>query len=429
MPLANVTLDDKYTRSGPRLPDGVQALVRLPLMQRERDRAAGLNTAGFISGYRGSPLGAYDNALWQARKHLEQHHILSAGVNEDLAATAIWGTQQVNLFPGAHVRRRVRHLVRQGPRRRPLRRRVQARQRRRHARSTAACSCSPATTTAASRRRCRTRASRCCQRAMMPVLNPADVQDYLDFGLLRLRDVALLGLLGRLQGDRRHGRKLGASVDVDPQRVEIVHADDFALPPGGLNIRWPDPPLEQERRLHGPKMHGGRTRSRARTASTASCSIRPARGSASSPPARPTSTCARRSTISASTTRGARDARHAPLQGRHDVAARAERRARFAAGSRKSSSSRRSARFIEDQLEQHALQLGPTRGRASSASATSTAACCCRPNGELHAGAMSRSAIAARLASCMGAHAATLRRAARACCAAYERVAGTPART
>src|SRR5205085_5263600 len=105
MTLPAVSLDDKYTlRSGRIYLSGVQALVRLPIMQRQRDQNAGLNTGGFISGYRGSPLGVYDNALWQARKHLEAQNVrFQPGLNEDLAATAVWGSQQVNLFPGAAV--------------------------------------------------------------------------------------------------------------------------------------------------------------------------------------------------------------------------------------------------------------------------------------------------------------------------------------
>src|SRR3974377_347273 len=103
--LARVSLGDKYTlRSGRIYLSGIQALVRLPLMQRQRDRAGGLNTAGFISGYRGSPLGSYDNALWQAQRLLEQNDIrFHPGLNEDLAATAVWGSQQVGLFRGAKV--------------------------------------------------------------------------------------------------------------------------------------------------------------------------------------------------------------------------------------------------------------------------------------------------------------------------------------
>ena len=92
-----ISLDDKYSATSGRVYlSGAQALVRLPLMQYQRDRAAGLNTAGFISGYRGSPLGVYDLALWQAQKFLDQNQIrFVPGINEDLAATAVWGSQQV----------------------------------------------------------------------------------------------------------------------------------------------------------------------------------------------------------------------------------------------------------------------------------------------------------------------------------------------
>jgi len=99
-----VTLDDKYTLDrGRAFMTGTQALVRLPMLQRTRDLASGLNTAGFISGYRGSPIGSFDQALWRASKYLAENRIrFQPAVNEDLAATSIWGTQQLNLFPGAH---------------------------------------------------------------------------------------------------------------------------------------------------------------------------------------------------------------------------------------------------------------------------------------------------------------------------------------
>src|ERR671923_163908 len=98
-----ISLDQKYTQgTGHVFLPGLRALVRLPMAQIRRDRAMGLNTAGFISGYRGSPLGGYDQQLFAARKHLEQYNIkFQPGVNEDLAATAIWGSQQLNLTHGA----------------------------------------------------------------------------------------------------------------------------------------------------------------------------------------------------------------------------------------------------------------------------------------------------------------------------------------
>ena len=103
MDLAKASLDDKYTQeTGRGFLTRTQALIRVMLLQRERDLRAGLNTAGFVSGYRGSPLGGLDQALWRAQKHLATHHVkFQPGVNEDLAATAIWGSQQLNLFPGA----------------------------------------------------------------------------------------------------------------------------------------------------------------------------------------------------------------------------------------------------------------------------------------------------------------------------------------
>src|SRR5256714_4379830 len=101
--LAKATLEDKYTVARGRVfLTGTQALIRLLMLQRTRDELAGLNTAGFVSGYRGSPLGGLDQAPWRAQKHLESHHIkFQPGVNEDLAAAAIWGSQQVTMFPKA----------------------------------------------------------------------------------------------------------------------------------------------------------------------------------------------------------------------------------------------------------------------------------------------------------------------------------------
>ena len=98
--MLKVSLDDKYVfERGKILVNGTQLLVKLPLLQKKIDELNGLNTAGFISGYRGSPLGAYDKALWQAKDYLKSNSInFSPGLNEDLAATAVWGTQQPDLL-------------------------------------------------------------------------------------------------------------------------------------------------------------------------------------------------------------------------------------------------------------------------------------------------------------------------------------------
>ena len=102
-PLLNITLEDKYALGQGRVfLTGTQALVRLLLLQHQRDALVGLDTAGYVSGYRGSPLGGLDQALWKAKQHLSDNQVIfQPGVNEDLAATALWGTQQVNLSPGA----------------------------------------------------------------------------------------------------------------------------------------------------------------------------------------------------------------------------------------------------------------------------------------------------------------------------------------
>ena len=138
----HVTLDDKYDLTKSRIfVTGTQALVRLCLMQKERDRRAGLNTAGYVTGYRGSPLGGLDQQFIRAPSARSTQHDIKfqAGLNEDLAATALLGHAAGRAARRGQVRRRVRHLVRQGPGRRPHRRRVPPRQPRRHLASTAAC--------------------------------------------------------------------------------------------------------------------------------------------------------------------------------------------------------------------------------------------------------------------------------------------------
>jgi indolepyruvate ferredoxin oxidoreductase len=154
MELTKATLEDKYTvERGRVFLTGTQALIRLLMLQRASDAAAGLNTAGFVSGYRGSPLGGLDLALARAQKHLERSHIrFQPGVNEDLAATAIWGTQQVTMFPKAKYDGVFGMWYGKGPgvdRCGDVFKHA-------NAAGTAACWCSPATTTPPSPRPCRT---------------------------------------------------------------------------------------------------------------------------------------------------------------------------------------------------------------------------------------------------------------------------------
>jgi indolepyruvate ferredoxin oxidoreductase len=99
------SLDDKYTQpSGKIYLSGNQALVRLSIQQRMRDAASGFNTGAYVSGYRGSPLGRFDMEMWRAKSILAVHNIhFRAAVNEDLAATALWGSQYIGSFPGNKV--------------------------------------------------------------------------------------------------------------------------------------------------------------------------------------------------------------------------------------------------------------------------------------------------------------------------------------
>ena len=244
------TLEHKYTRRDGRIYlSGVQALVRLPLMQQLRDAAAGLNTGGFVSGYRGSPLGGFDLELWRARKHLEAARVrFQPGVNEDLGATMVWGTQQTNLFPGAKVDGVYAMWYGKGPgvdRCGDVFKHGNAAGTSRHGGVLAL---------AADDHACRSSTLPHGSEdefvsAMMPVLNPAGVQDILDLGLVGW---AMSRYTGRWIGFKTIAETVesSASVQVDPFARQIVLPEDFELPPGGLSIRWPDPPMDQEMRLH-----------------------------------------------------------------------------------------------------------------------------------------------------------------------------------
>jgi indolepyruvate ferredoxin oxidoreductase len=247
---SSITLEDKYTRTEGRIYlSGVQALVRLPLMQQMRDRAAGLNTGGFISGYRGSPLGGFDLELWRAKKHLAASKIeFTPGLNEDLGATMVWGTQQTNLFPGATVDGVFAMWYGKGP---GVDRCGDVFK---HGNAAGTSKHGGVLALAADDHACRSSTLPHGSElefvsAMMPVLNPAGVQDILDMGMLGW---AMSRFTGRWVGFKTIAETVesSASVNVNPHQLDIVLPEDFVLPPGSLNIRWPDPPLDQEMRLH-----------------------------------------------------------------------------------------------------------------------------------------------------------------------------------
>jgi len=247
--LARVTLDDKYTlEQGRVFLTGMQALVRLPMLQRQRDLAAGLNTAGFVSGYRGSPLGGYDAALWAAGRFLKRSHVhFQPGVNEDLAATAVWGTQQVNLWPGASYDGVFSIWYGKGP---GVDRSGDVFK---HGNIAGSARHGGVLLLAGDDHGCKSstlphQSEPAFMSASIPVINPAGVQEYIDLGLYGW---ALSRFSGCWVGFKCVGDTVesSGSVSVDPLRLDIRLPEGVELPPGGLNIRYPDTPMAQEERL------------------------------------------------------------------------------------------------------------------------------------------------------------------------------------
>ncbi|MFB9126736.1 indolepyruvate ferredoxin oxidoreductase family protein [Paraburkholderia dipogonis] len=253
--LTAVSLDDKYTLEKGRVyMSGTQALVRLPMLQKARDRRAGLNTAGYVSGYRGSPLGALDQGLWKAKQHLKEHDVVfQPGVNEDLAATAVWGTQQLNLWPGAKVDGVFGMWYGKGPgvdRTGDVFKHANA----------AGTDPNGGVLVLAGDDHAAKSSSVAHQSEHMfvasgiPVLYPASVQEYLDYGLHGWAMSRYAGLWVAMKCVTDVVES-SASIDIDPDRLQIVMPEDFDMPAGGLNIRWPDPPLAQEARLLNHKWY------------------------------------------------------------------------------------------------------------------------------------------------------------------------------
>jgi indolepyruvate ferredoxin oxidoreductase len=250
---ADYRLEHRYARERGRVYlTGVQALVRLPLMQRRRDLAAGLSTAGFISGYRGSPLGTYDLALWQAKQELESHHVrFSPGVNEDLAATAVWGSQQAGLFEGPRYDGVFAIWYGKGP---GVDRSCDALKHGNYAGASAKggvlvlAGDDPGAKSSSIAHQSEPALIHCG----IPVLNPSDVQEYLDFGLQGFA-------LSRYSGSWIAMKCLTDTVDsarsvaIDPERVRIALPDDFERPEG-LHIGWQNFPLAVEKRLYQQRL-------------------------------------------------------------------------------------------------------------------------------------------------------------------------------
>ena len=254
--LETVTLDDKYSLdAGRAFMSGVQALVKLPMLQRQRDALQGKNTAGFISGYRGSPLGGYDQALWKAKDYLQaQHIVFQPGVNEELAATALWGTQQLGFAPpGSNKFDGVFGIwYGKGP-------------------GVDRCSdvfkhANMAGTTPwggvlavagddhiAKSSTAAHQSDHIFKACGTPVFFPASVQDILDLGL---HGIAMSRFSGVWSGMKTIQEivESSATAVIDPDRVNIV-IPEFEMPAGGIHIRWPDDALSQEARLFDYKWY------------------------------------------------------------------------------------------------------------------------------------------------------------------------------
>ena len=262
MSFVPVTLDDKYTQERGRVfLSGVQTLTRLLILQAQRDRTAGLNTAGFVTGYRGSPLGGLDRALVQAGAQLKAHDIsFQPGVNEELAATSIWGSQQLHFLPQPKYDGVYAMWYGKGPgadRCGDVFKHANYAGSARHggvlvvagddhgAKSSSIAHQSDHQFVAAG----------------IPVLAPAGIQEFLDFGI---HGWAMSRYSGLWVGFKitSEAAESSASVEVDPGRVQVRLPADFDLPPEGLSIRWPDDRFAQERRMAEYKVYAAQAYAR-----------------------------------------------------------------------------------------------------------------------------------------------------------------------
>ena len=361
MTLRTVSLDDKYIQQEGRIfITGTQALVRLPLMQHLRDKAEGFHTGGYISGYRGSPLGGYDQQLWAAKKHLQAHHVVfNPGVNEDLAATACWGTQQLGFHGETDYKGVFAIWYGKGP---GVDRTGDAF---RHGNLAGSHpkggvlalmgddhTCESSTTAHQS--------EYAMVDAMMPVLNPAGVQELLDYGIYGWALSRYAGVWVGLKC-MKDTIDASATVDVSPQRVQIRTPD-----------RLPDACGRPQHSLARSSARAGDAAAHLEAGSGQS--IRPRQ------PARPRdlrfAQCEARHRHLRQVLHGRapgapvpghrRDrsaaAGPAPVQGRHDLPARAAGRGRFRAGAREDHRRRGEAR-----ADRAAAQGNPVRRRERAA--------------------------------------------------------------
>ena len=244
--LGAISLDDRYTlRRGRVLLSGTQALVRLALMQRRRDLAAGLNTAGFVSGYRGSPLAGLDREFSRAKPHLDAHHVVfRPGLNEDLAATAVWGSQQLGLFKGARYEGVFSMWYGKGPgvdRSMDVIRHAHAAGTSRHGGALLLVGDDHGAISSTLPHQ----SEHNLISAMVPLISPGGVGEFLDYGLLGF---AMSRYCGGFVGFKCQTDivECTATIDVDDDRL-VISQPALDLPE--LGPRWPDSSHALERRL------------------------------------------------------------------------------------------------------------------------------------------------------------------------------------
>jgi len=255
MTLKNVTLDDKYDLTQSRVfVTGYQALIRATLMQQERDKRAGLNTAGYVSGYRGSPLGGLDQQFMRAKPHLDQHNVVfQSGLNEDLAATAVWGTQQAELRGEGKYDGVFGMWYGKGPgvdRTGDVFRHANFAGSSKHGGVLALMGddhTAESSTTAH-------QSEFHFVDVMIPILNPAGVQEIIDYAQYGWAMSRFCGTWVALKCMHETVEST-AVVDASLDRVKVVipSENEFKMPPGGLNIRLVDGILDMEARLHDYK--------------------------------------------------------------------------------------------------------------------------------------------------------------------------------
>lgn len=254
--LRMVSLQDKYElEDGVAYMSGTQALVRLPIVQRRRDVATGLNTAGFVSGYRGSPLAGYDREIMRAKKYLDPLNVeFHPGVNEDLAATSVWGTQHVNLFPKAKFDGvfgiwygKAPGVDRSGDVFR-------------HANAAGTSPLGGVLALAGDDHACKSstlpaQSDHSFYSMMLPMLYPASVDEFVEYGLLGIAMSRYSGCWTAYKVTSDTVETSG-TVDLSREHRDILYPDEteFEMPPGGVHIRLNDKPRDMDWRLQNYKL-------------------------------------------------------------------------------------------------------------------------------------------------------------------------------